>query len=266
MRLGYVLPEPGSYRRWEDFDSDLACISRCGYDAVELQITDPAAFDEARVQRSLEAAGLPLAAFQTGGSYAARGNCLCSRDAAVRARTVSLLRSFVDLAARREALMVFGSLQGRLGDEPDRETGRKRIVQALGEVCAYASREGVVVAIEPVNHLEVGWHHTIAETAALVRALGLQAARLMIDTFHMNIEERDMVSALPGIADILVHVHLSETNRGVTGEGHLDIGGFLRALRGSGYAGTCSVGVFESPLPRQECIARSLSVIRRVLA
>ena len=76
MRFSYVLPEPGSYRRWEDFESDLACLKRTGYDAVELQIADVSALDEARLRRSLDAAGCPLCAFQTGGTYATRGNCL----------------------------------------------------------------------------------------------------------------------------------------------------------------------------------------------
>ena len=91
MRFSYVLPDPVSYRDWAEFEGDLACVKQAGYDAVELQIADPAAFDEARVRQGLEAAGLPLCAFQTGASYATRGNCLCSPDVAVRQRTISLL-------------------------------------------------------------------------------------------------------------------------------------------------------------------------------
>ena len=55
MKLSYVLPDPSTYRDWSDFDGDLACMKKAGYDAVELQIADPALFDEDRVRRSLQA-------------------------------------------------------------------------------------------------------------------------------------------------------------------------------------------------------------------
>jgi hypothetical protein len=64
MRVSYVLPDPASYGDWGEFETDLACLRRAGYDAVELQIPDPALFDEPRVRYSLEAAGHSLCAFR----------------------------------------------------------------------------------------------------------------------------------------------------------------------------------------------------------
>ena len=80
MKFSYVLPDPASYRDWDEFDGDLACMRRIGYDAVELQIPDPAQLDEPRVRRSMEAVGYSLCAFQTGSTYASRGNCLSTKD------------------------------------------------------------------------------------------------------------------------------------------------------------------------------------------
>jgi sugar phosphate isomerase/epimerase len=237
----------------------------CGYDAVELQIADPAQFDEARVRTSLDAAGLPLCAFQTGSTYASRGNCLCSPDPVVRERTAALLRSFVELAGRWKCILIFGSLQGRLSDEPDYEAGRKRIVQSLGELCAFAAERGVVIAVEPVNHLEVGWHNTIADVARLVRSIARPSARLMIDTFHMNIEERDMVVPFMSIMDILVHVHLSETNRDVLGLGHGDLQALCDALGAIEFAGHCSIGVYNTIMPRGECISLCMHAVKEAL-
>jgi len=263
IKLSYVISSPSSAASWGEFEGDLACMKEAGYDAVELQIADPAEFDEARVRRSLDTAGLPLSAFQTGSTYATRGNCLSTAKPEVRARTVLLLRSFVDLSVRWKSVIVFGSLQGRLSDEPDREAGRARIVDALTEVCRYATEKGAVLAIEPVNHMEVGWHNTIAEVAGMVRSIGLPGARMMIDTFHMNLEERDMIAPIPGIADILAHAHLSETNRDVLGTGHWDTQAFFQALGAAGYAGFCAVGVYNTRLPRRECITRSMRAVRQ---
>jgi sugar phosphate isomerase/epimerase len=260
VKLSYVLPDPSSYRDWAEFEGDLACVKQAGYDAVELQIADPAAFNEVRVRQALQAAGLPLCALQTGTTYATRGNCLCTADEAVRERTVELLLSFVDLAARWQAVIVLGSLQGRFKEEPNRSAGEARIREALGRVGEYAVRENATIAFEPVNHGEISFHNTIAEAAALVRGLGLPSVRLMVDTFHMNIEEKDMLAPLAGIQDILAHVHLSETNRDVLGEGHWDTRGFFAELRRIGYGGFCSVGVYNTRRPRRDCIQRCMDV------
>ena len=264
MKLSYVLPDPSTYRDWSDFDGDLACMKQAGYDAVELQIADPAAFDADRVRRSLAAVGYAMCAFQTGSSYYSRGNCLCTADEAVRRRTIELLKSFVDLASRWNAVIVFGSLQGRLRDEPDRQAGETRIRQALRELGQYALEKRATIAFEPVNHGEVGFHNTVAEAAALVRGLNLPSVRLMIDTFHLNIEEREIPPPLAAIRDILVHVHLSETNRDVLGTGHWPTAEFLDRLAEIGYPGYCSIGVYNTRRPRRQCIEQCMAELRRV--
>ena len=263
MRFSYVLPDPASYRGWDEFDADLACMKRAGYDAVELQIPDPAQFDEPRVRHSLESAGFAMCAFQSGSTYYSRGNCLCTANEAIRRRTIALLMSFVDLAQRWKSLIVFGTLQGRLGDEPDRAAGAERIRAAIEEVGRYAANKGVTIAFEPVQHGEVGFHNTIAEVADLVRGLNLRSVPLMIDTFHMNIEEKDMLTSIAPIRDILAHVHLCETNRGVLGDGHWPTAAFLGELQRLDYAGHCSVGVYNSRRPRQDAISRCMDVLRK---
>ena len=70
-----------------------------------------------------------------------------------------------------------------------------------------------------------------------------------------------MTAPLAGIADILAHVHLSETNRDVPGEGHWPTEAFLAELRRIGYAGVCSVGVYNTEFPRRECIRRCMGMI-----
>ncbi|HUW34067.1 MAG TPA: sugar phosphate isomerase/epimerase family protein [Planctomycetota bacterium] len=261
MKLSYVLPDPASYRDWTEFEGDLACVKQAGYDAVELQIADPATFDEERVRKTLQAVGLPMCAFQTGTTYATRGNCLCTADDAVRERTVKLLRSFVELAARWQAVIVVGSLQGRFKEEPNRSAGEARIREALCRVGEYAVKKGATVAFEPVNHGEIGFHNTIAEAEALVRGIALPSVRLMVDSFHMNIEEKDMLAPLAGTRDVLAHVHLSETNRDVLGEGHWDTKGFLAELCRIGYGGYCSIGVYNTRRPRRDCMTHCMKAI-----
>jgi 5-keto-L-gluconate epimerase len=240
-------------------------MKQAGYDAVELQIPDPAELDESRVRRSLEAVGYCLCAFQTGSTYASRGNCLSTKDEGVRTRTIRLLERFVELAARWKSVMVFGSLQSRLADEPDREVGAARIEEAMRHIGQCATAQDVTIAFEPVTHLEVAFNNTIDSVDRLLRRLNLPGLRMMVDTFHMNIEEKDMLAPLPAIRDILVHVHLCDTNRDFLGSAHWDTAAFLRKLREIGYAGYCSMGVYNTRLPRRECITRSFDAIQRAV-
>ena len=261
--LSYVLPDPVGYRSWSEFQADLACMREAGYAGVELQIADPTQFDSTRVEKSLNEVGFRMCAFQTGTTYGTRGNCLSTADESVRERTIALLDSFVDLARQWKCTIVFGSLQGRLKDEPDQAVGESRIAAAMERVGRYASERGVTLAFEPVNHMEVGFHHTIGEVAALVRRLKLPGVKMMIDSFHMNIEERDVLGAIAPVADILAHVHLSETNRDILGTAHWPTGAMFRELTRIGYQGWCSVGVYNTRRPRHECIRACMDAIRK---
>jgi D-psicose/D-tagatose/L-ribulose 3-epimerase len=261
LHFAYVLPGPEAYGDREEFEGDLAAVKQSGYDAVELQITDPAQLDEAALRKSLERAGLPLCAVQTGGSYATLRNCLCSADDLIRKRTIQLLRRFVDFASRFGVVLVFGSLQGRRCDEPNVHVGHTRILSAMREIAVYASRTGVIIAYEPVNHMEVGWHHTIAEVATIVREINEPSLKLMVDTFHMNIEENDLLYPLSQNKDLLAHVHLSDTNRDVLGCCRWPTDEFLAELERIGYDGIVSVGVYNTSLSRLESMKRSMDAI-----
>jgi sugar phosphate isomerase/epimerase len=266
IKFSYVLPDPASYADWSEFEGDLACMKQSGYDAVELQIADPAGFDEPHVRRTLDAIGYRMCAFQSGLTYSLRGNCLSTANESVRRRTTDLLRAFVDLAARWKSVIVFGSLQGRRCDEPDRAAAEQRIRQAIVEVGRYATTKCITLAFEPVQHGEVGFNNTIAKVARLVRGLDLQGVQMMIDTFHINIEERDLLAPIAPVRDILAHVHLCETNRGILGTGHWPTGPFLAELKRLDYTGYCSVGVYNTEQPRRACITQCMAEIQRNIA
>ena len=262
MKFSYVLPDPGSYESWDDFERDLSHMRQAGYEAVELQVSDPADLDTERLRESLSKYQYDLCAVQTGATYYTQGNCLCTADAGIRERTVELLKRFVDFARDFSSLIVFGSLQGRTCDEPDSGAGADRIIEAVKTVGECATAQGVVLAYEPVNHLETAYHNTITEVAALVREMSLDGVKMMIDTFHMNIEEKSMIECLSGISDILAHVHLSETNRDILGMGHWDTKGFLQALDDMNYDGYCSIGVYNTQLSRERCIRECMEAIK----
>jgi sugar phosphate isomerase/epimerase len=132
---------------------------------------------------------LAVASFLTGEAYA-DGLCLCSPNPHIRERTVDRLVSYLDTAQRFGAVLVVGLLQGQLRDEPDRDLANRRIGDGLRQVADAARHQGVEIVIEPVNHLQVGFNHSVAEVLALINAIGSPMVRPMVDTIHLNIEER----------------------------------------------------------------------------
>ena len=139
-----------------------------------------------------------MPSFLTGEAYQ-DGLCLSSPDASVRDRTVRRLTGYLDVAREFGALLVVGLLQGERRDEPDPVVANRRIVDGLRIVAESARAKGVVVVIEPVNHLQVGFNNSVAEVLALIDSIGVPSVRPMVDTIHLNIEEDSLTKPIISI-------------------------------------------------------------------
>jgi sugar phosphate isomerase/epimerase len=128
-------------------------------------------------------------------------------------------------------------------DEPPRtaEEDRAVLVEGLAELGAHAVDEGVVLLFEPLNRYEDHMVNTVAAAAELVAAAGSDGVRLLADTYHMNIEEDDVCAALRSAAGVLGAVHLSDSNRGQPGTGHVPFPAVLGTLAALGFDGVVSV-------------------------
>ncbi len=111
------------------------------------------------------------------------------------------------------------------------------LVEALGQLAAHAEREGVVIALEPLNRYETHMINTLDQARALCGTVGSRHLGIAADTYHMNIEEADPLRALLDVAEWLRHVQLSDSNRLEPGAGHLDWTATLQAIWAAGYQG-----------------------------
>jgi len=112
---------------------------------------------------------------------------------------------------------------------------REVLAELLAGLGEHAVREGVTLWVEPLNRYEDHMVNTVAQAAALVVAAGGRGLGVMLDTYHANIEERELASAVRSVA--LGHVHLSDSNRLAPGRGHVDFAAVLDALVATGYGG-----------------------------
>jgi D-psicose/D-tagatose/L-ribulose 3-epimerase len=243
MKLSFLLYEP--VMDLSELDFRMGRIANLGYQGIELTACHPMPYPTEEVLALVRKHGLPVVSLLSGWSYANERLCLASPREEVRQQAVERLIEYAGHAARLGAVLVVGLMQGLRGDEPDGAAANRRIAACLRPVAEAAAGLGTVVVLEPVNHLQVGFNHTAAEAAAMVERVGSPGLGYMLDTIHLNIEERSVLGAIRDNGRRIRHFHLCETNGGPFGTGNLDFAGVLGALDEVGYSHFASVKIYR---------------------
>lgn len=226
-------------------------MKAAGMDFCEILVPEPGEVEPAAAGRAAEAAGLRL-------ELAARVNVqrdLASDDHGAHRAGVDYLRYCVDVAVACGARVVGGPLYGTplvfAGRPPapieeERRVARvARVVAGLREGGAYAAERGIVLAVEPLNRFETDFCNTARQAVELVEMVGSPSVGVMLDTFHMNMEDDDLPTAIRATGRHLVHFQANENHRGFLGTGHLDWAAICRALAAVGYQGAITLEPFR---------------------
>jgi sugar phosphate isomerase/epimerase len=244
-----------------DFEANVAKIAGWGYDGVELAVRDPGLVDADEMARVVSAHGLTVPAIGTGQAWGEEGLSFTSDSPDVRAAAVERIKSHVPLAARFNAVIILGLIRGITPEGQTHTQSMAYLVEALQECAAVAAETGVRFALEPLNRYETDLIHTVADGLDLVERVGADNLGLLLDTFHMNIEEPVIESSIRACSDRIFHFHVADSNRWYPGAGHLDFRSILNTLVATGYEGFVS-GEFM-PLPDADTSAeRSIAYLR----
>lgn len=237
-----------------DFETNVAKIAALGYDGVELAVRDPKLVDAGELERVVARHGLAVPAIGTGQAWGEEGLSFTAADSAVREAAIARICSHIPLAERLGALVILGLIRGITPAGQTHERSMGYLVEAVGRCAEAAAGTGVRFALEPMNRYETDLVHTAAEGLELVEQVGADNFGLLLDTFHMNIEEPDIGDSISGCGDHIFHFHVADSNRWYPGAGHLDFAGILTSLAGTGYGGFVS-GEFM-PLPDADTAAQ----------
>ena len=234
-----------------DFRERLEKAKRLGYSGVELMTARPAALDNRVLLEELNQAGLQAVAIASGPVYMQDGFTLLARSDENSQKAIDRLESMIELANLIGApLVTIGSFRGRLAWAGG-QTARDNLKDILKWACGIAAVFGIKLALEPLNRYETDFIRTAAEGLIFLEEVGSENLGLLLDTFHMNIEEVDMVTTIYKVysAGKLFHLHLGDSNRLPPGKGHIDFAVLVRILRAIGYAGYLSAELFPQPDP-----------------
>ncbi len=246
-----------------DLESNLARIASLGYEGVELAIRDPALVDYAELDHLTRKFNLQVPAIGTGQAWGEEGLSFTDPSSDVRRRAIDRINSHIPGALRLGAVIIIGLIRGLV--RPGVESGQAMnwLVEALQECSRAAKPFGLRLALEPINRYETTLINTCAEGLTLIERVGAENFGLLLDTFHMNIEEPQMADAIRQCGERIFHFHVADSNRWHPGAGHIDFSTILQALRATGYAGWVS-GEF---LPRPDALTaagNSIAYLRKI--
>ena len=237
-------------------------FKKWGFETVEIPIEDPSHIDPAHVKAELDKNGLVC-----GSVCACMGPDRDLRGDATQQKTgLDYMKKVLDQMVVLDCPSLIGpvySSVGRADAVPEKEYKQqwKTVVKNLKELCKYAEKRGRQVCLEPLNRFETDFINTCDQGMRMINDVGSKALRLHLDTFHMNIEEKNQAQAIKKAGKVLGHFHACGSDRGTPGNDHIDWKSIASALRSVGYRGDVVIESFTTDV---KVIARAAAIWRRI--
>lgn len=219
-------------------------LRKMGYDGVELFVRDPNEIDVPRLSRDLADNGLVVAAVGTGPIVAEDGLTLTHDDSAQRARALERGKSVLDFAAEMNTKMIIGKLRGDLKGREEKRQWRDAGMEALA---AYADSKNVLFVLEPQSRIGCDNLNSTQDALAWLDQANAPNMKVMLDVFHMQIEDASIVASFVEAASKTVHIHFADTNRALPGGGGIDFLTILRVVKALGYNRFISMEINQTP-------------------
>ncbi|GAA3614609.1 sugar phosphate isomerase/epimerase [Nonomuraea rosea] len=228
----------------ESVDLAVRGTAEAGFDLLELSLHDLDNLDLGHARDALAAAGIQVACSR-GLAFDAD---VSSDDAEVVARGERLLAASLDATVALGGGIFTGALYSALGKygRPVTARGRANAVTVIRGLARQAAAQGVNLGLEVCNRYETNVVNTAREALRLADDIGEDNVLVHLDTYHMNIEEDDLIRPVLEVGERLGYVHVGENHRGFLGSGHLNLTGFFHALADIGYQGPVTFESFSS--------------------
>lgn len=236
------------------FADGIVHAKELGYDCVEIHATSVEELEDPALYDALKTCRIRVSALGTGRLYVNAGLSLTSSDPENRSEAVRQLKGFIDCAEKLGCLVILGCVRGNIPAPADRPNVLRLLGESLKELDRYAQEHSVCMVFEPINRYENNYLCSTYEIADFLRQNELSNTRMMIDTFHMNIEEKDIRQSILDNLPYIKYAHFADSNRLYPGQGHMDFSMILETLLSNGYNGVISAECL--PLPSKDEAAR----------
>jgi D-psicose/D-tagatose/L-ribulose 3-epimerase len=261
MRIGinsflFVSPFTTQSVRW------FAKFKKWGFDTVELPVESPEHIDPAKVKAAADKAGLAI-----GSVCACMGPGRDFRGTGAEQKTaMTYCKALIDQMVVMGCPSLIGPVYSVVGKADAVEPAQQKkefalVVKNLKVLAKYADDRGVQICVEPLNRFETDFLNTCDQGLKLIKAVGSPALKLHLDTFHMNIEEKDSAAAIVKAGKLLGHFHACGSGRGTPGHDHIQWGPIVAALKKVKYGGDVVIESFTTDV---KVIARAAAIWRKI--
>lgn len=235
-------------------------IKEGGFDWIELPIESVDDYDPVEAAAIIRASGLGVSVCAAMGP----DRDLIHSDKAIQESGAAYLRQSIDIAHTLGAPNLVGPLYSAVGrtwqsTAEERERDMELLVSHLRPLAEYAADRGVTLCVEPLNRFETSFINLARQVIEVVERVDRPACQILLDTFHMNIEESSLGDAIRAVGSRLRHFHSCENDRGAPGSGHVPWSDVAKALKEIHYDGPV---VIESFTPKVKSIARAAAIWR----
>lgn len=238
-------------------------IKSMGYDTVEIPVEYPEKINARVVHTALKANGLEAVVC---GAFGPTRD-LTHDDSSVHETCFRYIVDCFDLCNEWNAKFLAGPMYSAVGkarmvSAEQKKSEWDRAVNNLYKVCNLAGERRLEIALEPLNRFESDLINTAEDVMRLVKDVNHPAAKVLLDGFHMSLEERDLEQAIITVGDKLIHVQVSENYRGTPGTGQTAWSSFRKGLEKINYQGVVSIESFTpevKELAGAVCIWKNLA-------
>ena len=223
-------------------------LKKAGYDGVEFPLFDGTPDHYARLGEHLDKLGLERSTVSVLGS----GHNPLSPDKAQQQAALERAKWAVDCTAALGGTILAGPMHSELGyfsGGPATKQEHQRGVSFHRRAGDHAAKKNVRFAVEALNRFECYFLNTMEQLCEHLDAVDHPHVKAMYDTFHSNIEEKDPVAAVKAIKKHMIHVHVSENDRGTPGKGHVPWAETFKAIKAAKYDGWMTIEAFGRAIP-----------------
>ncbi|WP_077534751.1 sugar phosphate isomerase/epimerase family protein [Massiliimalia massiliensis] len=237
-----------------DLEQNLKKLSDFGYDGVEFMTINPSQLNWNEVKALLKEYNLEAVLVCTGEIFGQLHYSFTDIDPGIRNAAVEKVFEMIDFASCLGANVNIGRVRGCCCDSVSKEQTEDWAIEGFQRISDYAAPKKVCLALESVTIMQTDFINTIQQSANMVDRVKRENFKLMMDVFHMNIEEKNIYNTISKYRSYNIHVHLADNNRRYPGNCGMNFDQLIKCFYDNGYDGAFCTEIMQ--LPDQETAAK----------
>lgn len=250
----------------DEIEENVARAARLGFDGVELIIGDPDTFEPERLEKALVTYKMELACINSGRMASQFGLSLIHPEENIRMEAYKKFQSLVKIAGRFKCYLNIGIFRGRAIEGKPISHTRDMFVEIMKDACDFAKQYNVSINFEPTNRFEINFINNTDEGLDIVQRVNKPNLGLLLDLYHIYLEDKNMEESIRKSKDIVKHFHFSDSDRWPAGVGNgvIDFKTLVKLLKEINFNGFLSEGLVPTD-DADDCAKKTAAFLKKII-